>query len=221
MAFACSFCSTHAWRSTKYLNHGKKSIFTEQSNEDANGESAGDSDNDDEEKENIDMSQLQNHIAIEDDINRRSEKGGNPTQYLVDFHSTLASEKNPLSPGPEEMIETNPECLVHSGSDSMINRKNSLPNANLDEKFSTAGIDLSELLPDSSDDPSCGCMGMCGCDCSECILYNSIFAEAENLEIEEDPSPKSCPSAVDAKKQKPSEQLGSRASNGNILKFMF
>lgn len=48
--FVFSFCAKHAWRTSKYLNHGKNSIFLKESCDDVLGEPAGDSDDDDDEQ---------------------------------------------------------------------------------------------------------------------------------------------------------------------------
>ena len=73
---ASSFCSTHAWRSSKYLNHGKKSIFAKESDEDACSESAGDSDFDevDDEIQNNDENHIQNQIVNESQLHEGIEK---------------------------------------------------------------------------------------------------------------------------------------------------
>ena len=105
----CSYCSTHAWRPSKYLNHGKKSIFHEELLE----ESADDSDDEDE-KQNVDEEENYcedelNHYETKNTVKTDEPSIDNETdlkQPLVDIDTNVGLLKSEFFIGiTEEKVE--------------------------------------------------------------------------------------------------------------------
>ena len=95
MAFSCSFCSTHAWKTSKYLNHGKKSIFSTQADEESCGDSDDDDDDgsDDEEKQNKFLEHIPIHASTEGKPGMRSKRETDSKQPLIDTDVEIGYNK--------------------------------------------------------------------------------------------------------------------------------
>ena len=115
MLLSCSFCPEHPWTRSKYLNHGKKSIFNAQLKKDSDSESAGDTDEEDQET---------GHKKIED-TNTRSD------EQKLHF---VATEKNNTSAGKSaEFFDTNSEQHMQSDCLKNPNENHSYDYEDLDE----------------------------------------------------------------------------------------
>jgi len=109
-----SFCSTHAWKTSKYLCHGKKSIFSTQIDEESCGDSDDDDDDgdgDDEEKQNKFQEQIPIHLSTEGKPSMRSRRETDSKHPLID--ADIEAGHNKQFSCPTECLEEGSDRNCH------------------------------------------------------------------------------------------------------------